>query len=129
MTIQKRCAALALASLLVVASRPDLAAQGLKLRVIQNAMAGDAVTIIDPATNTVVGEIPDLLAIELVRSAARRIQAADHVHERRFARARRPHDGDVLPSRNVEIDPRQGMHVLAPDMIDLGDAAKGDEHG
>ena len=60
MTIHKRCAALVLASVLVVAWRPDLAAQGLKLRVIQNAMAGDAVTIIDPATNTVVGEIPDI---------------------------------------------------------------------
>jgi YVTN family beta-propeller protein len=59
-TILRRFAAVVSASLLIVASRPDLAAQSLKLRVIQNAMAGDAVTIIDPVTNTVVGEIPDI---------------------------------------------------------------------
>jgi len=75
-TIHKRCAALVLASVLVVAWRPDLAAQGLKLRVIQNAMAGDAVTIIDPATNTVVGEIPD---IEISNGVAAAAHAAEVV--------------------------------------------------
>lgn len=60
MTILRRLAVLVSASLLVITSRPDLAAQGLKLRVIQNAMAGDAVTIIDPATNKVVAEIPGI---------------------------------------------------------------------
>ena len=57
MTIFKRLGALASIGLLVVASRSDLAAQDMKLRVIQNSMAGDAVTIIDPATDRVVGEI------------------------------------------------------------------------
>jgi YVTN family beta-propeller protein len=60
MTILKRLGALASIGLLVVASRSDLAAQGTKLRVIQNSMAGDAVTIIDPATSRVVGEIPGI---------------------------------------------------------------------
>jgi YVTN family beta-propeller protein len=60
MTILKRLGVLASIGLLAVASRSDLAAQGTKLRVIQNAMAGDAVTIIDPVTNRVVGEIPDI---------------------------------------------------------------------
>ena len=60
MTILKRLGALASIGLLVVASRSDLAAQDMKLRVIQNSMAGDAVTIIDPATDRVVGEIPGI---------------------------------------------------------------------
>jgi len=60
MTILKRLGALASIGLLVVASRSDLAAQGTELRVIQNSMAGDAVTIIDPATDRVVGEIPGI---------------------------------------------------------------------
>jgi YVTN family beta-propeller protein len=58
----KRLGLVALVGLLAVASRPDVHAQqsGMKLRIIQNAMAGDAVTVIDPATNKVVGEIPGI---------------------------------------------------------------------
>jgi DNA-binding beta-propeller fold protein YncE len=61
MTIFKRLGAFASIGLLAVASHSVIAAEGGgKLRVIQNAMAGDAVTIIDPLTNTVVGEIPGI---------------------------------------------------------------------
>src|SRR5438045_520860 len=47
-----------LAVLVLVA--PLLGAGGTKLRIIQTNSAGDAVTLIDPATNKVVGEIKDI---------------------------------------------------------------------
>jgi YVTN family beta-propeller protein len=58
MRISTRLAVLAVLGLLVIVSGPGVKAQGgKKLRIIQNAMAGDAVTIIDPAMNKVVGQI------------------------------------------------------------------------
>jgi YVTN family beta-propeller protein len=60
MTRLTRSIALASIGVLVIAPHSGLVAQNLKLRVFQNAMAGDAVSIIDPATNKVVGEIPDI---------------------------------------------------------------------
>lgn len=58
MRISTRLGALAAIGLLVIVSGPGVkAAGGTKLRIIQNAMAGDAVTIIDPATNKIVGQI------------------------------------------------------------------------
>lgn len=44
----------------IVAPHSNLTAQAGKLLVFQNAMGGDAVTIIDTETNRVVGEIPDI---------------------------------------------------------------------
>src|SRR5438552_9426479 len=41
---------------------PLLGASGTKVRIIQTNSAGDAVTLIDPATNKVVGEIKDIEA-------------------------------------------------------------------
>src|SRR6266705_1830949 len=39
---------------------PLVGASGTKVRIIQTNSAGDAVTLIDPATNKVVGEIKDI---------------------------------------------------------------------
>ena len=58
MRISTRLGVLAALGLLVIVSGPGVkAAGGTKLRIIQNAMAGDAVAIIDPATNKIVGQI------------------------------------------------------------------------
>jgi YVTN family beta-propeller protein len=43
----------------VLTTQPTMAASG-KVRIVQTNSAGDSVTIIDPATNTVVGEIKDI---------------------------------------------------------------------
>ena len=51
---------LASIGLLFIGSHSGLSAQNLKLRIFQNAMAGDAVSIIDPASNKVIGQIPDI---------------------------------------------------------------------
>ena len=43
-----------------------------------------------------VGEALDLLAGDLDRAARRLVECGEQVHQRRLARARRPHDGDQL---------------------------------
>jgi hypothetical protein len=44
----------------------------------------------------VIVELRNIDAIERIRAARRSVEAADEIHQRRFARARRPHDRDVL---------------------------------
>ena len=41
-----------------------------------------------------------------------RVQAADQVHQRGLAGARRAHDGDVLVALDAQVDAAQGMHLL-----------------
>jgi YVTN family beta-propeller protein len=44
----------------ILTSGSVLGAQSMKLRIVQNAMAGDAVSIIDPTTNKVIAQIPGI---------------------------------------------------------------------
>jgi YVTN family beta-propeller protein len=60
MTNLTRSIALASLWILMTAPHSSLMAQAGKLLVFQNAMAGDAVTIIDTETNRAIGEIPDI---------------------------------------------------------------------
>ena len=61
----------------------------------------------------------DVSAIEQVASAARPIEAAEDVHERRLARARGPDHGDELTLLDVEGDAAQGAHRHVADLIRL----------
>lgn len=69
MTRQTRRLVLVSIGLLMFALPTTAAAQNRKLRVLQTAMAGDSVSIIDPVTNQVVGEIPGIEANHGVAAA------------------------------------------------------------
>jgi hypothetical protein len=69
----------------------------------------------------------DILAVEFVASGARRIEAAEHVHQSGFAAAARPHNGEVFVTPNLDGHSAQGMddflthHVLLRDVLDIND--------
>jgi energy-coupling factor transporter ATP-binding protein EcfA2 len=54
----------------------------------------------------------DELAVEPVLPAGGGLQAAEDVHERGLARARRAHDRDVLVARHLEVHGAQRVHDL-----------------
>ncbi len=68
--------------------------------------------LVADARQLVVVEFADQLAVEPVLALGRRIEAADQVHQRRLAGARRAHDGDVLVVPDAEIDAAQRVHLL-----------------
>ena len=67
----------------------------------------------------------DALAVELVAAGSRRIEATQHVHERRFAAAARPHDSDIFVAVNLQGDAAQRMndflahHVIFRDVLNV----------
>ena len=79
----------------------------------------------------VVVHFRDILAVELVAAGARGIEAAEHVHERRFAAAARAHDGEVFVAMNLQRDTAQRVddflahHVFLGDVLDVDDDRTG----
>ena len=69
----------------------------------------------------------DLGAVELDAAFARRIEAAEDVHERGFAAARRADDGDEFAAVDVEVDVVERADFLAAEVVDLADVAEFDE--
>src|SRR5664279_2123796 len=62
----------------------------------------------------------NVLAVEFVVPAGRRIQAAEHVHQRGLAAAGRTHDGQVFIAVDLEGDPPEGVHGLLAHAVQLG---------
>ena len=60
MTRLARSIAVASLGIVIIAPHSSLMAQAGKLLVFQNAMGGDAVTVIDTQTNRVIGQVPDI---------------------------------------------------------------------
>ena len=62
------------------------------------------------ARQLVVRQLRHVAAVQQIAAARRPIQAAEDVHERRLARARRPDDGHELAGGDVERDAAEGVH-------------------
>ena len=73
------------------------------------------------------GEALNGNAVELVGSGGRRVEAADDRHQRRLARARRPHQGHELAALHREIDAAQRVHGRPVGAEHLGEAARLDD--
>jgi len=65
----------------------------------------------------IVGQIAHLLTVEPVFAPRRRVEAADEVHERRFPRTRRAHDGHELVALHLDLDAAQRVHHLAAHVV------------
>ena len=65
--------------------------------------------------------------VEEIRPAGRAIEAAEHVHQRALARARRTHDRDHLVAPDRKIKPAQRVDRLDADLVDLRERAHLDE--
>ena len=65
----------------------------------------------------------------IVLALGGRIQAADQIHQRRFAGARRAHDGDVFAALDLDVHARNGVdgliahHVGLPQIVGADDDA------
>jgi Cu/Zn superoxide dismutase len=67
------------------------------------------------------------VSVEPVLAFGRRVETADHVHERGLARPRRPHDRHELVAANGDVDPSEGVHDFAPHVV-LPLEVAGDDH-
>src|SRR5438132_13562163 len=72
-------------------------------------------------------ELRHVLAVEKVLSARRPIEAAEQVHERGLAGARRTGERDELAGRDVERDPTERRHLHFADVVDLRQLPRGDD--
>src|SRR5262249_14423491 len=57
-------------------------------------------------------EARDVLPVEAVAAFTRPIEQAEHVHERRLARARRAHDGHELAALDPQRDAVERAHAV-----------------
>src|SRR2546422_2369841 len=105
--------------------RPEPRVDERQLHVVQGGRAGEQVErledeadllVADPG-QLIVGQIGDLLPVEPVLAAGRRVEAADQVHERRLPRARRSHHRHVLIAPDLDADATQRPHDLRPHVV------------
>ena len=77
-------------------------------------------------------ELGDIHPLKLVAAAAGSIEAAQNVHQRRFARTRTSHHGDKLTGVDIEVDAAQhrdlGLAAFAASVV-LADAAQANQRG
>ena len=72
----------------------------------------------------IVVEAGDLLPVKLVGALRRAVEAAEDVHERRLARAGRPHQSGELALVDIRRDAVERGELLAADVIDFLDAVE-----
>src|SRR4029077_4004201 len=96
---------------------------------LERARTREKIEILKDETQLAVSDISQGIAVEVryrvpaqkITARARRIQAADNVHQRRFTGARGAHDGDKLPLVDFQRDVQQGRHGDVAHAINFGD--------
>src|SRR5215213_9449999 len=74
--------------------------------------------VADPGELVVV-HLAHLLAVEEIGTLARRVEAANQVHQRRLAGPRRPHDRDVLAALDLDAHAAQRVNLLGTHHVGL----------
>jgi hypothetical protein len=69
-------------------------------------------------------QIGDVPAIKLVCAGTRAIQQTDQIEQGGFAGAGRPHDGDIIARRDVQVDAAQSGDLLIADHEAAADLTK-----
>src|SRR5262249_12583541 len=103
------------AGLLVLLGERYVAVEKRQLDVFNGAGARNEVEVLEDEPQLLIanggaligGQIRDVGAAEVIGAARRAVEAADDVHERRFARARRPHYGDERSAVDLDRDAAQ----------------------
>ena len=72
-------------------------------------------------------QVRDIGPVEDITPGARRVEAAEEVHEGGLARARRTHDGDELAGRDDDGDAAQRVDLAGSERVVLHDALCLDE--
>ena len=76
-----------------------------------------------PRSEIGVGQNGDVDATDLDRAAARLVDAGDEIEKRGLARARRPHQREIIADPDVEIDVDQHADDLVAARVVLGHVA------
>src|SRR3990172_781057 len=92
----------------------DAAVDEGKLDIVEDIRTGEQIECLEDKSDLlvpypsqlIVVHVADVRAVELVHSGRRSVEAADNIHERRFPRTGRPHDGDILVLLDLDIQPR-----------------------
>src|SRR5574343_1230283 len=107
--------------------------------VVQGVHAAEQVEALEHEADLVQAQLGQLLLVEPahvdavadVLAGVIGVQAAEHVHQRRLARARSAHDGDELARYHPQVDALQRHHLgLGAGRVDLAETADVDDrHG
>src|SRR5947207_3000540 len=73
--------------------------------------------LVADAGQLITRQVAHLLPVQPVFARARRVEAADQVHQRRLARTRRPHHADVLVLADLQAHAAQRAHHFAPHVV------------
>src|SRR5215472_17487804 len=106
-----------------------------QLHVVQGGAAGDEVEALEHKTDLAVadlGQLPgverrDVHPVEQVPAAAGQVQAAEDVHQRALARARRAHDGHVFAALHRQRDAGQRRDLDRAQPVGLLHPIQGDD--
>ncbi len=91
------------------------------------ALKDEAEIIAPDQRPLVAGQPRHVDAVKQVVPAGGCIEATEHVHRGRLARAGRPHDGDEFAARDAEADPGQRKHLGLAGTVAFGDVTKLDQ--
>ena len=99
-------------------------------RAVRQQVAADLLPDEADAVQAIIGQgaafqFEQVLPIDDQLPGGRRVQPAEQVEQRAFARAARPDDGDELAFLHLEVDPAQRDQFVAADAVDLDDAVAG----
>jgi hypothetical protein len=108
-----------------------------QLDVLERAGAGQQVEALEDEPERFVADLRELVGVEprdvaptQEKPASRRaVEAAEDVHQRALAGARRAHDRHELALVDLQVDAAQGLHLDVAHRVDLADALEPHERG
>ena len=114
-----------------------LAVEQRQLDILHRGGAREQIEALENETDLAVADVGQLVAIESgdvgaveqVTAARRAVEAAEHVHQGRFARAARAHDGDELAALDLQRNAAHRMHIHLAGAVGLVDVLQLDDSG
>ena len=96
-----------------------LAVEQGQLHIFQGGSAREKIETLKNKTELAIANVGQLVAIESgnveaieqVTAARRPIEATEHIHQSRFARAARTHESDKLALRDFQRNAAHGVHI------------------
>ena len=106
-----------------------------QLDVFQRGGAREQVEALEDEADLLVADVGQLVAVERrnvhavqqIIAAGRAVEAADHVHQRGFARAAGAHEGDKFAGQDFQRHAAHGMHLHLAGVIGLVDVFEFDD--
>ena len=91
------------------------------------SLENEADFLVPDARQLIVFHIADQLAVQVIQALGGRIQAANQVHQRRFAGTGRAHDGHVFAALDLDIDARDRVDLLVAHDVGLPEIVSADD--